>query len=143
VYGEKVEYRGSVAGLGVGTGAAFALLPAQNATGNWIKVVQRVPVRVALEPEQLARHPLRVGLSMTATVDVRDQGGKTLADAPRANALTTTPVFATQDAGADEAVRRIVAANLGRAPDRVARNAPANKSPVPASASLAATNGVH
>jgi len=143
VYGEKVEYQGSVAGLGVGTGAAFALLPAQNATGNWIKVVQRVPVRVALDPEQLARHPLRVGLSMTATVDVREQGGKTLADAPRANALTTTPVFATQDAGADEAVRRIVAANLGRAPDRVARSAPATKSTLPATASVPASNGVH
>ncbi|HEY2255725.1 MAG TPA: efflux RND transporter periplasmic adaptor subunit, partial [Variovorax sp.] len=64
LYGKKVEYDGRVAGLGVGTGAAFALLPAQNATGNWIKVVQRVPVRIALDPEQLKANPLRVGLSM-------------------------------------------------------------------------------
>jgi membrane fusion protein (multidrug efflux system) len=143
VYGEKVEYRGTVAGLGVGTGAAFALLPAQNATGNWIKVVQRVPVRVALDPEQLARHPLRVGLSMTATVDVREQGGKTLADAPRANAVTATPVFATQDAGADEAVRRIIAANLGRGAGNLAHAAPARTAVSPASGSVAASNGVH
>ena len=84
VYGKKVEYRGTVAGLGAGTGAAFALLPAQNATGNWIKVVQRVPVRVALDPAQIAANPLRVGLSMDAEVDVTHQDGKTLADAPRA-----------------------------------------------------------
>ena len=65
-------YHGTVDGLGAGTGAAFALLPAQNATGNWIKVVQRVPVRVALDPKELAEHPLRVGLSMEADVDVDD-----------------------------------------------------------------------
>lgn len=82
VYGNKVEYKGTVAGMGAGTGAAFALLPAQNATGNWIKVVQRVPVRVALDPQQVAANPLRVGLSMEALVDVTDQSGKTLADAP-------------------------------------------------------------
>ena len=70
VYGKKVEYKGTVAGLGAGTGAAFALLPAQNATGNWIKVVQRVPVRIALDPKELAERPLRVGLSMTADIDI-------------------------------------------------------------------------
>ena len=64
VYGSRVTYRGQVAGLAAGTGAAFALLPTQNATGNWVKVVQRVPVRIAVAPEDLARHPLRVGLSM-------------------------------------------------------------------------------
>lgn len=69
-YGGKVEYKGKVVGLSGGTGAAFAVVPAQNATGNWIKVVQRLPVRIALDPEQLARHPLQVGLSMTATVDL-------------------------------------------------------------------------
>jgi len=111
VYGKTVEYHGTVAGLGVGTGAAFALLPAQNATGNWIKVVQRVPVRVALKPEELAAHPLRVGLSVDATVDVTQQGGKMLADAPRAAASSQTPVYATSEAGADEQVRRIIAAH--------------------------------
>jgi membrane fusion protein (multidrug efflux system) len=74
-YGSSVEYHGRVAGLAAGTGSAFALLPAQNATGNWIKVVQRVPVRVELEATELAKYPLRIGLSMQATVDIRDQGG--------------------------------------------------------------------
>jgi len=116
VYGKKVEYTGHVAGLGVGTGAAFALLPAQNATGNWIKVVQRVPVRIALDAEQLKANPLRVGLSMDVEVDVRQKGGKTLADAPRATALAQTQVYSQLDQGADAEVQRIIAANLGRAP---------------------------
>lgn len=68
LHGEEVEYHGRVVGFAGGTGAAFALVPAQNATGNWIKVVQRLPVRIALDPRELRRHPLRVGLSMTATV---------------------------------------------------------------------------
>ena len=70
-YGGKVTYHGHVIGFAGGTGAAFSLIPAQNATGNWVKVVQRLPVRVALDPAELARHPLRVGLSMTATIDTR------------------------------------------------------------------------
>jgi len=73
LYGGDVVYHGKVTGLGGGTGAAFALIPAQNATGNWIKVVQRLPVRVALDPKELKAHPLRVGLSMEATVDVSGQ----------------------------------------------------------------------
>jgi membrane fusion protein, multidrug efflux system len=72
IYGGSVEYKGKVVGFSGGTGSAFALIPAQNATGNWIKVVQRVPVRIALDPEQLREHPLRVGLSMEAEVDVSD-----------------------------------------------------------------------
>ena len=70
LYGDDVEYRGKVIGFSGGTGAAFALIPAQNATGNWIKVVQRLPVRIALDPKELADHPLRVGLSMEAKVDL-------------------------------------------------------------------------
>ena len=70
LYGDDVVYHGRVAGLGGGTGSAFAVIPAQNATGNWIKVVQRLPVRVALDPKELAAHPLRVGLSMEATIDL-------------------------------------------------------------------------
>jgi membrane fusion protein, multidrug efflux system len=69
LYGGGVKYHGKVVGLGGGTGAAFSLIPAQNATGNWIKVVQRLPVRIALDPAELARHPLRVGLSMNAVID--------------------------------------------------------------------------
>jgi membrane fusion protein (multidrug efflux system) len=113
LYGRKVEYKGTVAGLGAGTGAAFALLPAQNATGNWIKVVQRVPVRVELDAQQLAQNPLRVGLSMEAKVDVTDQGGKALADAPRAASSVQTPVFAALDDQANAEVRRVIAANAG------------------------------
>ncbi len=113
LYGKKVEYHGKVQGLGVGTGSAFALLPAQNATGNWIKVVQRVPVRIALDPKEIARNPLRVGLSMNAEVDVSNQDGKTLADAPRAAPVAQTQVYQSLDSGADAEVRRVIAANLG------------------------------
>jgi membrane fusion protein (multidrug efflux system) len=70
LYGSRVVFHGHVQGLSGGTGSAFAVIPAQNATGNWIKVVQRLPVRVALDPAELAEHPLRVGLSMTATIDI-------------------------------------------------------------------------
>ncbi len=70
LYGDDVTYHGRVTGIGGGTGSAFAIIPAQNATGNWIKVVQRVPVRIALQPGELAQHPLRVGLSMEATIDI-------------------------------------------------------------------------
>ncbi|CAN7347208.1 HlyD family secretion protein [Phenylobacterium sp. LjRoot219] len=70
LYGHGVKYQGKVVGIGGGSGSAFALIPAQNATGNWIKVVQRVPVRIALDPKELAKHPLRVGLSMEAVVQV-------------------------------------------------------------------------
>ena len=70
LYGDDVEYHGTVIGFAGGTGSAFALIPAQNATGNWIKVVQRLPVRIQLDPKQLAEHPLRVGLSMEATIDI-------------------------------------------------------------------------
>ncbi|QJY31746.1 HlyD family efflux transporter periplasmic adaptor subunit [Diaphorobacter sp. JS3050] len=113
LYGKKVEYTGTVAGLGVGTGAAFALLPAQNATGNWIKVVQRVPVRIALDAGQLAEHPLRVGLSMNVSVDTQDRSGPALADAPRKDAVASTAVYDTLDKGADADVARIIRANLG------------------------------
>ena len=114
IYGKKVDYKGTVSGLGMGTGAAFALLPAQNATGNWIKVVQRVPVRVALDAAQVAQNPLRVGLSMEATVDVSNKDGKMLADAPRASALVQTNVYEALDVGAAEEVRKVIAANMGR-----------------------------
>jgi membrane fusion protein (multidrug efflux system) len=124
LYGKKVEYKGTVAGLGVGTGAAFSLLPAQNATGNWIKVVQRVPVRVALDPQQLKEHPLRVGLSMEAVVDVSKQDGKTLADASRPAAVTQTQVYDAQDDGAEAEVRRVIATNSGASARLMAHGGP-------------------
>lgn len=122
VYGAKVEFHGKVEGLGAGTGAAFALLPAQNATGNWIKIVQRVPVRIALDRGELAAHPLRVGLSMEVSVDVADTSGATLAPAPRGEPAAQTTVFDRSQREADELVARIIAANLGgRAAPRAAR----------------------
>ncbi|KQW64824.1 efflux RND transporter periplasmic adaptor subunit [Variovorax sp. Root411] len=137
VYGKKIEYSGKVAGLGVGTGSAFALLPAQNATGNWIKVVQRVPVRIALDPEQLKSNPLRIGLSMDAEIDISSKSGKMLADAPRAAALTQTQVYSQLDRGADAEVERIVAANLGRSAPTAAAAAPAKHTAAPAAAMAA------
>jgi membrane fusion protein (multidrug efflux system) len=116
VYGSRVTYRGQVAGLAAGTGAAFALLPTQNATGNWVKVVQRVPVRIAVAPEDLARHPLRVGLSMQARVDVESQGGAPLAQAGgTAQAGPGSPETDPALAEADRRVRAIVAAHGGAA----------------------------
>jgi membrane fusion protein, multidrug efflux system len=113
VYGSRIEYRGKVAGLAAGTGGAFALLPPQNATGNWIKVVQRLPVRIALDPAQLAAHPLLVGLSMHADVEIRDTSGPQLAAAPRANAAWAPAVFAKPAQDAEARVQAIISANLG------------------------------
>ena len=135
VYGKKVEYTGKVAGLGVGTGSAFALLPAQNATGNWIKVVQRVPVRIALDPEQLKANPLRIGLSMDAEIDISSKSGKMLADAPRPAALVQTQVYSQLDRGADAEVDRIVSANLGRGAPATAAS-PAKAAPAGASVAV-------
>ena len=117
LYGTKVEYDGHVVGLGAGTGAAFALLPAQNATGNWIKVVQRVPVRVEIDSQQLSAHPLRVGLSMEATVDIADQNGAPIAaGAARSSASSaSTQAFDLPRGDADRMVHDIIAANLGKA----------------------------
>src|SRR6202012_378984 len=78
LYGNGFRYHGKVAGFGAGTGSAFSLLPAQNATGNWIKIVQRVPVRVALDAGELARHPLQIGLSMKVSIDTHDRNGTRL-----------------------------------------------------------------
>jgi membrane fusion protein (multidrug efflux system) len=142
VYGKQVEYHGKVEGLGAGTGAAFALLPAQNATGNWIKVVQRVPVRVSMDPRELAGHPLRVGLSMEARVDISDTSGKSLADAPRRAAVAQTAVFDVIDQQADSEVNRIVASNLGRPVKAAPKGGPVSAplqvgAAAPVSASLA------
>ncbi len=112
LYGSRVVYHGKVVGMGAGTGAAFALLPPQNATGNWIKVVQRVPVRIALDPGELAKHPLRVGLSMLVDVDIHDQSGPTLADVPRREPVAATAVFNDLGKAAEARVKAIIDANL-------------------------------
>ncbi|MGY2487829.1 HlyD family secretion protein [Cupriavidus sp. CP313] len=112
VYGSKVEYQGKIAGFSAGTGSAFSLLPAQNATGNWIKVVQRLPVRIALDPQQLKDHPLRVGLSMTVKVDVRREEGAAMAAAAPAKPMQTD-VYDKVAQDADQLIARIIAANNG------------------------------
>ena len=111
LYGGHVEYQGRIAGLGLGTGAAFALLPAQNATGNWIKVVQRVPVRVALDPRQLSAHPLRIGLSTRATVDIRETSGPQLAQAPRTEPVLNTDIYVVDFSEITARIAQIIADN--------------------------------
>lgn len=115
IYGGKVEYDGRIVGLGAGTGAAFSLLPAQNATGNWIKVIQRIPVRIALDPVQLKQHPLRVGLSMQVEVEVKDTSGQLLANAATRSApVQSTSMQENHAAAADVLVKQIISANLSR-----------------------------
>lgn len=114
MYGSDVEFHGKVIGLGAGTGAAFALLPAQNATGNWIKVVQRVPVRIALDDRELARHPLRVGLSAEVTVDIRNDQGPVLAATASSAPVTETDVYEKVASQADAEAERIIRKNLAR-----------------------------
>ncbi len=111
LYGSGVVFHGHVIGFGAGTGAAFSLLPAQNATGNWIKIVQRVPVRIALDPRELARHPLQIGLSMKAYVDVRHDSGQRLPEVASSGHLYSTDVFQSVAAQADATVQRIIAEN--------------------------------
>jgi len=89
VYGNHVKFAGKVSGFSPGTGSSLAVLPAQNATGNWVKVVQRLPVRIEIDPETLKKYPLRVGLTMTATVDIRSNDGQTLQSASKSDAITT------------------------------------------------------
>lgn len=113
VYGGAVTFHGHVAGLAAGTGSAFALLPPQNATGNWIKVVQRVPVRIALDPAELDKHPLRVGLSTDVNVDTHDRSGRVLAQSPSTTSVAQTGVYTHDLVAADAAADAIIKANLG------------------------------
>ncbi|AOI82303.1 HlyD family efflux transporter periplasmic adaptor subunit [Burkholderia cepacia] len=111
IYGSSAVYHGKVVGFSAGTGSAFSLLPAQNATGNWIKVVQRLPVRIELDPKDLDKHPLRIGLSMQVDVDIKDERGDQLVNAP--NTVYETNVFAKYGDEADAEIARIVAENAG------------------------------
>jgi membrane fusion protein (multidrug efflux system) len=115
VYGKKVEYHGTIEGLGAGTGSAFSLLPAQNATGNWIKVVQRVPVRISLDAKELQDHPLRVGLSTAIKVDTHERNGAVLANTPATKPVAETNVYASDFAKAEQEADAIVRANLAPA----------------------------
>ena len=111
VYGGQVKYHGTVSGLGLGTGAAFALLPAQNATGNWIKVVQRVPVRIALEPDELKAHPLRIGLSTRVSVAISNDSGQQLAQSPPTQPVLTTSTYELDNAEIKERIAQIIRDN--------------------------------
>lgn len=109
-YGGTVTYQGQIQGIAAGTGGAFALLPAQNASGNWIKVVQRVPVRIMLDAQELDAHPLRVGLSMSATVNLSSPGRTPQADA--VNSTLETQVFDADKADIDALIAKIIHENL-------------------------------
>ncbi|NNA11413.1 HlyD family efflux transporter periplasmic adaptor subunit [Pseudomonas lundensis] len=111
IYGSDVKYSGSIDSIGAGTGSAFALLPAQNATGNWIKIVQRVPVRIDINADQLAQHPLRVGLSTVVEVNLHDQSGPVLAQQPPQKATFTTNVYEKQLADAEALIARLIDRN--------------------------------
>ncbi|PNA04644.1 MULTISPECIES: efflux RND transporter periplasmic adaptor subunit [Pseudomonas] len=108
IYGSDVKFSGTVDSLGAGTGSAFALLPAQNATGNWIKIVQRVPVRIHVNAEELAKHPLRVGLSTNVEVNLHDQSGPVLAQQPPQKASFSTNVYDRQLAEADAMITQLI-----------------------------------
>ena len=112
LYGGDAEYHGKVIGLGVGTGSVFSLLPAQNATGNWIKVVQRVPVRIALDDKELDKHPLRVGLSTDVTVDISDDKGEVLPQSPAQQPAAQTSVYDQMASKADAEADKVIQANL-------------------------------
>lgn len=111
LYGDDVTYHGRIQSLGIGTGSAFSLLPAQNASGNWIKIVQRLPVRIALDPHDMQKHPLRIGLSMDVRVDIRDTDGHLLPQKTVDRPRFTTDVYATAMAGADPLVAKILHEN--------------------------------
>ena len=115
IYGGSADFHGHVIGLAPGTGAAFALLPPQNASGNWIKVVQRVPVRVSLDPKELDQHPLRVGLSTSVKVDTHERNGPVLATAPATKPVAETDVYDRDFAKAEAEADTIVRANLAQA----------------------------
>lgn len=124
LYGDGVTYHGKIAGLGVGTGSAFSILPAQNATGNWIKIVQRVPVRIELSRDELLANPLRIGLSMRVEVDMHDQSGPTLSKVASTDPVYSTRVYANQLAEAEKLIAEIVQNNAGRA---TVASAPSNR----------------
>ena len=122
LWGNKVNFDGRLAGLGAATGAAFAVLPAQNASGNWVKVVQRIPVRIEIDSAQLKAHPLRVGLSMHVHVDVSDRSGGPLTAPTPPRRVDSTEVFGTAMEGAERRIEEIIARNL-----EVPRGTPAGR----------------
>ncbi len=111
LYGHRVEFHGKVVGINPGTGNVFSALPPQNATGNWIKIVQRVPVRISLAPKELEKHPLWLGLSMNVSVDISDQRGAMLATTVETKPLYATSLYEEQVRGADRVIDKIIEEN--------------------------------
>lgn len=118
LYGDNVKYHGTIESLGIATGSAFSLLPAQNASGNWIKIVQRLPVRITLDPHDMQKHPLRVGLSMNAEVDIRNQGGHLLPQKTVEQPRFRTDVYETPMEAADKLVAKILHDNTSAVAQR-------------------------
>lgn len=112
LYGNSAIFHGKVAGIGIGTGAAFSLLPAQNASGNWIKVIQRVPVRIQLDPQEVAAHPLRIGLSTTVKVDTSDRSGVMLSGSDVTPSIEATNVYVADMSKVEAEAERIIAQQL-------------------------------
>jgi membrane fusion protein, multidrug efflux system len=124
LYGHQVTYHGHLAGIAAGSGNAFALLPSQNASGNWIKIVQRVPVRILLDPNELKAHPLRIGLSTTVRVDLHNTSGPLMSTAVR-NVPLPKQASAGDDPGVDTLIASIITDNAGphaQEPAKLSRN---------------------
>ena len=111
IYGRDVVYTGEVVGIGIGSGAVFSPLPPQNATGNWIKIVQRIPVRISLSQEQLRQNPLRLGLSMHVDVDLHDMSGTRVPQKSMEKPVYQTYVFNSQMAGVEQVIEQIIREN--------------------------------
>ena len=112
IYGGDVVYHGTVVGISAGTGSVMSVLPPQNATGNWIKIVQRLPVRVRLEPDEIQHNPLHLGLSMNVTIDIHDTSGKKIPPPAPPGVLYSTDIFEKQDAGVDKIIQTILEQNI-------------------------------
>jgi membrane fusion protein (multidrug efflux system) len=112
IYGNNVTYHGTVIGIGGGTGSVFSVLPPQNATGNWIKIVQRLPVRISLEPSELIAHPLRLGLSMEATVDIHNIGSSPIPELAPEKVVYETDIFLQEEEGVDSILHAVFEENL-------------------------------
>ena len=113
-YHGDIEFHGRVVGIAAGTGSSFALLPPQNASGNWIKIVQRIPVRIALDPDELRAHPLRIGLSTDTNIDTHDRSGAVLSSAPREEPLGTTGIYRDELSDANDAADAVIERNIMR-----------------------------
>lgn len=111
MYGRGEKFHGTVVGLNPGTGSVFSILPPQNATGNWIKIVQRVPVKICLDPDAIKAKPLMLGLSITATIDTRERSGPRLPKASPIQPIYSTEIYADELKGAEEMIERIIAQN--------------------------------